>query len=276
MKPSLPEDSDSWTDEAIRTLCQLHRADLHSFCLLSGVSKGTHWTNIARTMNTMGFTGQAFSSGKLVSVKWRYILCQYKKVKNFDVNGTGKKMFSKYTAIVDEVFGDTFAALTTDTHTYTHEAEQDDTLAAEEAHNIPSDINYGIGQGYYSFLDNHGISGGACTSVKLQPTTSQTPTVEKRIISSNQRVANLTDNHQKIVSELTVKHNQHVLKLTEQHNQLVLELTKAHQAHLTELTTSHQRVTQELTESYYKETRKINLSEIELQKINGAVGEPQL
>ena len=78
LQPCYSDEVDGWTDEALVTLCQLHKDDLDRFNSVHGVQKGAHWADIAQQMNSMGFTGPWFSSGKQVSMKWRYMLCQYK------------------------------------------------------------------------------------------------------------------------------------------------------------------------------------------------------
>ena len=126
LQPSYSDEVDGWTDDALVTLCQLHKDDLDRFNSVHGVQKGAHWADIAQQMNSMGFTGPWFSSGKQVSMKWRYMLCQYKKVKNSDRVLKGKKSKSKYISIIEKVFGNDFSGLDMESAADNHHQRGDD------------------------------------------------------------------------------------------------------------------------------------------------------
>ena len=296
LQPGYSDEVDGWTDDALVTLCQLHKDDLDRFNSVHGVQKGAHWADIAQQMNSIGFTGPWFSSGKQVSMKWRYMLCQYKKVKNSDRSLKGKKSKSKYIFIIEKVFGNDFTGLDIETAADNHQRAADASpnmlplsLKKEGFEDVRS-TSSNDKQGYYSdCLDasSSPISNLASTDI---PTTSAAAENNQRgfngiataqnsenACQSSSQVANqqprcplsfsdsfATSNYDsssqsfsQTVSALTRCHQSTVSELTAQHNEHVLKLTEQHNQLVLSLTQAHQAYVSRLTANHQQLVQNI-------------------
>ena len=295
LQPNYSDEVDGWTDDALVTLCQLHKDDLDRFNSVHGVQKGAHWADIAQQMNSMGFTGPWFSSGKQVSMKWRYMLCQYKKVKNSDRVLKGKKSKSKYISIIEKVFGNDFSGLDMESAADNHHQRGNDPSPnmlpqclspKKEGFEDLGSTSSNDKQGYYSdCLDASSSPNSNLASTDIRTTSAAaennqrgyngiaTAQNSENACQSSSQAANQQPRCPQSFSDSFATSNydsssqsfsQTVSDLTRCHQSTVSELTAQHNEHVMKLTEQHNQLVLSLTQAHQAHVSRLTANHQQL------------
>lgn len=97
---------DSWTVDAIRTLCELHIPKIKKYNSGDMNYKRKYWKEMQTKMVSKGFSGETFNSSEKINRKWRYIFSQYKKVKDNNGNTGRNRMRFRHFETMHSIFLD--------------------------------------------------------------------------------------------------------------------------------------------------------------------------